>query len=367
METKSSVSTGSVSYGRTIMVGLLVGIAFGFAFEKSKVFFPQVVRGQMQMTGFIMMKMFLAATATGLVAIGVMEKFGYLSRVSKASRLCGQYGANVVGGLLLGSGMTITGACPGTVLSQFGSLVSSSSFTLLGCLGGALSFGYVHKFLSSLIQGFMETSHAPTLDQLFGKPPLQLSLTVAAVFAAFTLLLEYLVPWTEEIKSVLVNVPNEHSFGIFSKAWPPAFAGVVIGLLQIPSYLFVGVSLGTSSSYVAIASQVSKFFNPNHHKHAPYFTSFTKPSDLYQVGLIFGIMLGTAISVYISGSVYNIKLVVSPLEAFMGGILLIYGARLAGGCTSGHGISGIARLSSASFVTTACMFAGGMVTASLFY
>ena len=43
---------------------------------------------------------------------------------------------------------------------------------------------------------------------------------------------------------------------------------------------------------------------------------------------------------------------------FVGGILLVFGARLAGGCTSGHGLSGMASLSIASFVTVASMFAG---------
>jgi len=43
------------------------------------------------------------------------------------------------------------------------------------------------------------------------------------------------------------------------------------------------------------------------------------------------------------------------------------GARWAGGCTSGHGISGTLQLSVASWVAAICFFAGGIVTAGLLF
>ena len=51
--------------------------------------------------------------------------------------------------------------------------------------------------------------------------------------------------------------------------------------------------------------------------------------------------------------------------AFVGGFLMLLGARIADGCTSGHGISGIAQLSIGSFIAVAAMFAGGIGTAML--
>lgn len=51
---------------------------------------------------------------------------------------------------------------------------------------------------------------------------------------------------------------------------------------------------------------------------------------------------------------------ISVARAAVGGVALIIGARTAGGCTSGHGISGMAALSTASFATVGAMFAGGM-------
>jgi len=49
--------------------------------------------------------------------------------------------------------------------------------------------------------------------------------------------------------------------------------------------------------------------------------------------------------------------------AFGGGILMAFGARMAGGCTSGHGISGTMQLNVASWIAVICFFIGGMAVA----
>ena len=52
-------------------------------------------------------------------------------------------------------------------------------------------------------------------------------------------------------------------------------------------------------------------------------------------------------------------------DAFLGGVLIIFGARLAGGCTSGHIISGITQLAVSGVLFGAAVFAAGMLTARL--
>ena len=53
--------------------------------------------------------------------------------------------------------------------------------------------------------------------------------------------------------------------------------------------------------------------------------------------------------------------------AFAGGVLLLFGARLAGGCTSGHMISGISQLAVGSFIFGITTFAVAIGTAKLLY
>jgi uncharacterized membrane protein YedE/YeeE len=45
---------------------------------------------------------------------------------------------------------------------------------------------------------------------------------------------------------------------------------------------------------------------------------------------------------------------------------MLFGARWAGGCTSGHGVSGVGQLAVASLVVVISMFAGGIIVANLF-
>ena len=55
------------------------------------------------------------------------------------------------------------------------------------------------------------------------------------------------------------------------------------------------------------------------------------------------------------------------IAAFVGGIIILYGARLAGGCTSGHGISGTLQLAVSSWVFFISMFGTGIATAALMF
>ena len=59
-----------------ILTGLLMGAAFGLALEKSRVFEPGMIVGQMQLRNFIMLKVFLTAVATGAVALAALNGFG---------------------------------------------------------------------------------------------------------------------------------------------------------------------------------------------------------------------------------------------------------------------------------------------------
>ena len=52
---------------------------------------------------------------------------------------------------------------------------------------------------------------------------------------------------------------------------------------------------------------------------------------------------------------------------FLGGGLMAFGARMAGGCTSGHGISGAMQLSVGSWIALLGFFVGGIATAMLLF
>ncbi len=159
------------------------------------------------------------------------------------------------------------------------------------------------------------------------------------------------------------------------KAWSPYVAGVLIGLLQIPAFLLINTALGTSSSYVTVAGSLAAFFDPAIAKIDYVAKHLSGAKNWWQVATVVGIVIGAFVSARLSGTA---RYGVSPVWrkalgngslglrfalAFASGFLLLLGARIADGCTSGHGISGMAQLSLASFLTVGCMFAGGMIVA----
>jgi uncharacterized membrane protein YedE/YeeE len=73
-----------------------------------------------------------------------------------------------------------------------------------------------------------------------------------------------------------------------------------------------------------------------------------------------------SLSLLISGSFGTTSaLAQSPLLSLLGGFLIVGGSRLADGCTSGHGISGMSSLALTSFVAVPAMFAAGIATSFL--
>lgn len=80
--------------------------------------------------------------------------------------------------------------------------------------------------------------------------------------------------------------------------------------------------------------------------------------------LVFAIMAvaGAFIARQIGGAraLSSPSIAVMPIESFGGGFLLVFGSRLAAGCTSGHGISGMGSLATGSYIAVAAMFAGAI-------
>ena len=132
-----------------ILTGLLMGVVFGFALEKSRVFEPGIIVGQMQLSNFIMLKVFLTAVATGALVLAILNGFGFVKLQPKAAL----YAADVVGGLVLGAGIALAGACPGTTLAQIGVGYRDALFTLAGGLLGAVAFSYAQPWLDKALIG----------------------------------------------------------------------------------------------------------------------------------------------------------------------------------------------------------------------
>lgn len=167
------------------------------------------------------------------------------------------------------------------------------------------------------------------------------------------------------------------------KRWNPYAAGALAGLLLVLSVAVAGQYFGASTTFARGAAAVEQAVGVDTSRYEYFTTKGGKygPHSLpnWQLLFVVGIALGGLAASLASGT-FEIKRVpdmwaarfgdralLRNLTAFAGGLVLIAGARLAGGCPSGHGLSGLAQLAVSGFVALAFFFAGGWLTARLLY
>jgi len=139
----------------------------------------------------------------------------------------------------------------------------------------------------------------------------------------------------------------------------------MVGLCQIPLIAFLGRTLGASSSYMHMTSLCCLMLVPRLRPKFPYWTAYMT-LFWWQSVFALGAMCGAALSAYLSDSFGRAEGV--PLwRSLTGGFIMIFGARLGGGCTSGHGITGISLLMNSSVIVVMGMFAGCFSVAFLIF
>ena len=127
-------------------------------------------------------------------------------------------GTFIVGGLLIGVGMQISGSCPGMVLVQLGAGVTYSYITFIGALCGALVHGLVEKWINS--GNFSKSSSiiSKALFEIIHLPAIVVRIIFILLAGLAVFLMEFFIPWTKEY----ANAIPENSSNIFIyKAWPP--------------------------------------------------------------------------------------------------------------------------------------------------
>ncbi|MDZ4698780.1 MAG: YeeE/YedE thiosulfate transporter family protein [Rhodothermales bacterium] len=177
-----------------------------------------------------------------------------------------------------------------------------------------------------------------------------------------------------------------------SQPWPWYIAGPIIGLMVPALLLLTGKSFGVSSSLRHVCAAVAPGSNP-------YLKYDWKTEGGWNLLFVAGIVLGGFIAgAWLSNpdpiaiseatradlAVYGIRdfTGMAPSELFswqalgtlpgfvimiVGGFLIGFGARYAGGCTSGHAIMGLATFQKASLYATIAFFIGGIIVTFLIY
>lgn len=145
---------------------------------------------------------------------------------------------------------------------------------------------------------------------------------------------------------------------LFPLGWVHYLAGgLFIGLGVALLYVTTGRLAGMSSVFTSTWSFVSRrpFF-----QHARWLDS-----RVWRLQLALGLVLGGALWWAWLGPAEPLSTAVPTWRLVLGGVVAGYGARLAGGCTSGHGICGLGSLKAPSLVAVLTFMATGFITAQL--
>ncbi|QGI77369.1 hypothetical protein CEK25_004098 [Fusarium fujikuroi] len=291
------------------MAALFSGAVYGASTIAAGVYLPSTIIDQFKFQDWHMLQTSLGAVASSAIIYKIAERYGYIKfkpRSSSPIGLFGQYDGNVIGGFLLGAGMALSGSCPGTLFAQVGAGLRTGFYTLGGAILGGLAYtGYVAQAAKTQREKADVQPETVTLDENLGLS----NDTTVALF--------------ESLFSILVRRSM----------------------------------IGISGSYEEVGNHFWWLT-----RDAPWPTS--RQNTLFAVGMTSGAwVLAKVLPSFVKGHVVETE----PLLAGVGGFLMIVGSRLAGGCPSGHGVSGLSLMSTSSLVTMSTAFAAGSLVAPLFH
>jgi uncharacterized membrane protein YedE/YeeE len=173
---------------------------------------------------------------------------------------------------------------------------------------------------------------------------------------------------------------------ILSQTWPWYVAGPLIGLIML-ALIYFGKVFGMSTNLRSLCSMAGAG------KYVPFF-QFDWRAQMWNFAVVIGAMIGGFVAVHYMHDPSNVAInpeaigelqkmgIEAPFgrllpenifgdEAFkspkmifiltIGGVLIGFGSRYAGGCTSGHAISGLSNLQLPSLKAVVGFFIGGLI------
>ena len=327
---------------------LLFGFLFGAILQSARLNKYNTISGMARLEDYTVAKAIAVAVGVGAILLSIEIGLGYASFHVKPLLMVGI----AFGGIIFGVGMAILGYCPGTLPVSLG---EGSMDALVGIIGGICA-GVAYTLLQPSIQNML----GPDL----GKYSLQSALNGGPLYYILVGVFGFLLIG---IAFLLNKIERKKSYN-----W--LFAGIGLAVLNCIVFL-TAVSdrpIGASTTYPYVGDLLTGLTINN------YFTAIEKPG-IWELIFLTGAMLSGLAGSLIRKD-FKIRLIHSGwsktqgtsrskriLWAFAGGFIMLIGARMAGGCTSGHVISGGMQIAASSLLFGAFVFAGLLVTGKFFY
>lgn len=326
---------------------LIFGFLFGAILQFSKLNRYNTISGMSMLKDLTMAKAIATAIGLGIVLVNIEIALGFASYHVKPLLL----GGILIGGILFGIGMAVLGYCPGTMPVSMG----EGSLDAFTGFAGAIVAGILYSVAVPSIKSFLGPDLGqPSLASSFAGPVfylLVIIIGIALIYAAF----------------ILNKFDKDSSF-----RW--LISGIALAVLTAGIFLHTVFDrvLGASSLYPVLGDKIAGLTDN------AYFKSLESSGkwEMYFLagaflsGLVLSLIRGDFKLIFIHENwrrYKNDSTTSRLLWSFVGGFLLITGARMAGGCTSGHIISGGMQLALSSWIFAAAVFGSFLVTGRLFY
>ncbi|KAI2635516.1 hypothetical protein GGS21DRAFT_490173 [Xylaria nigripes] len=326
----------------------LSGAVFGAALTAAGLCEPSVILSQMELQNWHMVQTFLTASGTSTLVVTLFQKLGYLNlrpRQFSSLGLLGPLDGNIIGGGLLGIGMTLSGACPGTLFAQLGTGISASLYTLGGAVLGSIIWSTFLRSALESLRAKHENPDAPqnlddlTIHGLLGMSEIVAVTGIVGLFAGCVAAIEAL--GLAKTSGLVGPIPG----------------GLLVAGAQLFSVLVRRTLLGTTTSFEEFGDYIAWTIRCGGGEW--------KPGSYKTLVVVTGIMAGSLGLSFAAPLPQAPSITIETARLVLGGVLLVLGSMIGGGCTSGHGISGISLMSVSSFVNVAAIFVGAIGTAFL--
>lgn len=314
-----------------VLSGLVVGLAFGYALQRGRFCSNTGFRDILLTADSTMFRAWTLAVLVQLVGVTTLNTLGLLPITVPPF----WWAANLLGGLVFGVGMVLAGGCSSGTCYRVGEGMAGSLLALI-------AFGIGLLVMSSGALAPVEQSLQGRVVSAGGE-----SLTLANMLG--------LNPWL-----VVAVVVIGAGWWLFrsggskyrSGGWSWQVSGAVLGVVGIAAWLS---SAATGRVFgLSMTGPLRVWFEG----------IFAGALSLdWGAFLIVGLFLGAFLSAVSHGELrWRVPKSERLLQSAGGGLLMGFGAELAGGCTIGHSLTGLSVLSVGSVVTTASIIGGAWAT-----
>lgn len=331
-----------------VIMILVFGFVFGVIIQYAKLNKFNVISGLARLEDFAVLKAIAIAVGLGILFMNIEIGMGLATYHIKPLIV----GGIVFGGLIFGSGMAILGYCPGTLPISLGQGSVDAFIGIVGGLFGGLVYTIILPSLSVILGPDLG---AISVNSLIGTNFIfyTVSIFIAVLFVAIAF-------WLHKREKA-----NNYKW---------LFAGIALAILNSIMVLIPVFNrpIGASTSFPYTADLIAGLTQNN------YFTKIETPGNWELIFLTGAFLAGLIISLF--KKEFKIRLIYSSWKehkgeskikrivwSFTGGFVLIIGARIAEGCTSGHILSGGMQLAISSLLFTITTFVGLLLTGKFFY